>query len=479
MLTLRLNKFVTLISVLMLSLCLDHLNAATGSANDSEAILPAKPAPKPRKPVRGWVEGTLPGPRDEPIQWRGLMKSSTIFLGMMHAFRLATEPGTREGLKGPFFQGYADSLGALHGWSDGDPFLVNYIGHPMQGAVSGYMLIQHDPKFQTVQFGRSSQYWKSRLRAAAYAWAFSEQFEVGPMSEASIGNVQALYPAYGFVDHVITPVVGTGWIVLEDVLDKYVVRNVERRTDNQWLRIMARVGLNPSRSMANVLSRRAPWRRDDRPTVYWDYEMEDRLLAAGKGAELFPETPAAEIPTAELTVQPHVLWYNAGRSDSTVCVGGGGVGQWNFSRNWSLVADVGGCKMLGWGENLSGDSLTYLFGPQWNGRNWRKLTPRVRFLIGGNKITQEELLPDKIKELEDQGINWKENEYHSIVANEYDQNAFAFLVGGGFDLTVHPALSLQLANLDYMYTGLGEFRGRRYTHNVSFTFGVTLRVGTW
>jgi len=46
------------------------------------------------------------------------------------AFRCATEQGTRDGFSNPFFRGSLElSAKILHGWNDGDPFLVNYIGH--------------------------------------------------------------------------------------------------------------------------------------------------------------------------------------------------------------------------------------------------------------------------------------------------------------------------------------------------------------
>ena len=449
----------------------DSVDAA--GARGSGILPRANPAPPSRVP------GSIPKPAQEPIEWTQLSRHSSVFLGLMHGFRIATEPGTREGLKGPFFKDYLNAVGSMHGWSDGDPFLVNYIGHPMEGAVASYLLIQHDPKFRSVQFGRSRAYWKSRLRGMGYAWAFSTQFEIGPVSEASIGNIQAKYPAYGFVDHVITPTVGTGWVILEDVLDKYVIRAVERRTDAVWLRILARGTLNPSRSMSNMMSFRLPWRRDDRPTIYWDHEAERRFLASRQGPELIAEEPRPKIPTAEFTVQPNVLWYNAGRAKSTVCIGGGALGQWNVSREWSLVADVGGCKLMGLGEHRSGDSLTYLFGPRWNGRKWRRFTPHMKILVGGNKVTEEELLPDRVRELEDQDAAWRRNEYHSIRANTFDRNAFALMTGGGLDLNLHPAVSIQLANFDYLYTGLGEFRGRKFSHNVRFTAGLALRFGTW
>ena len=67
------------------------------------------------------------GSRFEPID---------AFPGVQHGFRFATEEGTREGMRGPFLNGWYQSLSALHGWSDGDPFYVNYVGHPLQGAVA-------------------------------------------------------------------------------------------------------------------------------------------------------------------------------------------------------------------------------------------------------------------------------------------------------------------------------------------------------
>ncbi len=140
------------------------------------------------------------------------------------------------------------SVSALHGWADGDPFLVNYVGHPMQGAVSGYLWTLNDTRYQYVEFGRSPEYWKSRLRAGAFAWVYSEQMEIGPISEASIGNIQASFPQYGFVDHVVTPAIGLGWMIAEDVLDQYLVRFVERRTSNRVVRALVRGGANPSRS---------------------------------------------------------------------------------------------------------------------------------------------------------------------------------------------------------------------------------------
>ncbi len=204
---------------------------------------------------------------DRSIEWGGLLVDSTRFLLFQHAFRLATESDTRAGLSGPFFRDYKDAVSNIHGWNDGDPFFVNYIDHPMEGSVAGFLEVAHDPRYRNVEFGKSSQYWKSRLRATAFSAAFSLQFEIGPVSEASIGNIQKINSKAGVVDWVITPVVGMGWMVGEDALDKYVVRRLEAHTQSHLGRILLRGVLNPTRSFANLMQGRVPWHRDTREGV--------------------------------------------------------------------------------------------------------------------------------------------------------------------------------------------------------------------
>jgi hypothetical protein len=203
----------------------------------------------------------------DSVQWNALSQQSMLFLGIEHSFRLATDPETRGRAGGSFVGGYVASLTTLHGWGDGDPFLVNYVGHPIQGAISGFIWIQNDPHYRTAGIGRNSRYWKGRLRAMAFAAVYSEEFEIGPLSEASIGHVQAYAPQQGFVDHVITPTVGMGWMVAEDAVDRYVIRPIEAHTKSRWVRLLARGILNPSRSFANCMALETPWHRDDRGGV--------------------------------------------------------------------------------------------------------------------------------------------------------------------------------------------------------------------
>lgn len=210
--------------------------------------------------------------KSRSFQWGGAINQSLRFLAVEHAFRMYKEPTTRSELGGPFFKDYFDSLKGLGGFGDGDEFYVNYVGHPMEGAVAGFIEVQNDPRGSKMQVGDGG-YWNNRLRAMAFSAVYSAQFEIGPISEASIGNVgrdrRKSLPngGQGFVDLVITPTLGTGWLIGEDALDRYVIQKLERKTSNRFLQMMLR-GLNPGRAFANMLRGKVPWHRDTRGGVW-------------------------------------------------------------------------------------------------------------------------------------------------------------------------------------------------------------------
>jgi hypothetical protein len=162
---------------------------------------------------------------------------------------------------------YLHSVKSIRGWDDGDPFLVNYIGHPFGGAVAGYIEVHNDPKYRLEEFGASSNYWKSRLRAMGFAAIYSANFEIGPASEASLGNIGMTSGKSGVVDFVVTPLGGMGVMVAEDAMDRYVIQRLERAAGNPVYRLLVRSVLNPNRSFANMMRMKVPWYRDGRPGV--------------------------------------------------------------------------------------------------------------------------------------------------------------------------------------------------------------------
>jgi hypothetical protein len=203
------------------------------------------------------------------VDWRKVFSQSALFLAVEQGFRLGTQPGTREALKGKFFDDWFKSVKSTKGWGDGDDFLTNYIGHPMEGAVVANIFVQNDPRGRNQVFSRNSAYWNSRLKATVWSAIYSTQFELGPISEASLGNVGNNGNSLsGAVDLVVTPLAGLGWQVGEDAIDKYLIVKIESWTSNPVTLMFARSVLNPTRSFANVMRMMVPWSRDTRPGIW-------------------------------------------------------------------------------------------------------------------------------------------------------------------------------------------------------------------
>lgn len=203
------------------------------------------------------------------FQWKPALSQAMTFLWIEHAFRFLTEPGTRAEIRGPFFKDWLTSVRRTRGWRDGDPFIVNYIGHPMQGSITNYIYVHNDPKSVLLEPGFNRAYFKSRLKAMLFSTVYSTQFELGPISEASMGNVGRIPSAKSnhpsaYVDLVVTPTLGTVCMMMEDALDRIVIQRMENHVDNRVIRLLVRGFLNPSKSFANVLRGRYPWHRDGR-----------------------------------------------------------------------------------------------------------------------------------------------------------------------------------------------------------------------
>lgn len=228
----------------------------TASSASADA-LPFQPEPiQPGAPSRGEESG---------FAWKPAARQAALGLTLQHGFRVALQPKTRRELGGPFWSDYVQSLKGIQGWDDGDSDLVNYAAHPLMGAMAGQIQIQNDPRGATVEFGRSSEYWRSRLRALGFSGAYTLAFEAAPVSEASIGNVGLRPGTNGAVDFVVTPAGGFAFMVAEDALDRFLVRHVEGRSSNRFTRGLVRCVFTPARSLARLLAAEPPWRRPGRP----------------------------------------------------------------------------------------------------------------------------------------------------------------------------------------------------------------------
>lgn len=197
----------------------------------------------------------------------GAFADSLKLLLIEHGSRIAFQEKTRSELGGNFWTDYRRSVRIPNQWDDSDSWWVNYIGHPIHGAAAGYLWLDHE-RHAPADISLRSEYWSSRARATAWAAGYSLQFEIGPFSEASIGNVGMRPETTGWVDHVVTPVGAFGLIVAEDALDRFFVKWVEGKVRNPVVRALIRLGMNPGRTLSNTASGRAPWSREGRPLTW-------------------------------------------------------------------------------------------------------------------------------------------------------------------------------------------------------------------
>lgn len=216
------------------------------------------------------------------IDRRSVFNQSMLFLALQHGYRLSEEK-TRAELGGKVLDDWRACVNNLDRWSDGGKLFTNYVAHPIQGAVSGRILIQNDARARPLQFG-DDEYVSSRMKALAFSALYSTQFEIGPVSEATLG----LAPEkQGLVDIVVTPLLGTAFLAGEDAADRYLVRGFEARTDSKMLVRAVRMVANPSRTLANLLRFKKPWFRDDRGmTDVRERATETRELASELAAAL-------------------------------------------------------------------------------------------------------------------------------------------------------------------------------------------------
>jgi len=200
--------------------------------------------------------------KSDGMHWGPAIAQTLFFTGIQQAFRLP-QHGTKKGLGGPFFSDWFKSASPLwkdpH-WDDGDHFFTNYVSHSAGGSTYGHIWRQNDSKMRVREVASPKDY----MKIMGLSFLSGLQFEIGPLSEASIGNVGMNPKAQGYVDIVVTPVLGTAWMLGEDALDKFLVKKFEEKVHNTVARAIVRIGLNPTRSMANLSRFQKPWYRATR-----------------------------------------------------------------------------------------------------------------------------------------------------------------------------------------------------------------------
>jgi hypothetical protein len=208
------------------------------------------------------------------VHWRQLLISSAVFITWQNTANAYSGYWYRdETMTGKWWDRYINSVTGykFSVWSDGNPYLDDYVGHPFMGAITNALWIQNDPKGMTLELSNTWPYWRSRLRALAFSTVYSTEWKLGPIGESGVGH-QGDHISYddgharnetGFVSLVTTPVGGTLWTITEDIMDKKVVSRLDQWNRNPFL-LMAYSFLTPARTTGNLLRFRPPWYRDSR-----------------------------------------------------------------------------------------------------------------------------------------------------------------------------------------------------------------------
>jgi hypothetical protein len=272
-------------------------NAAAYSASDS--------APATTETNNNAVIVVPQSPKPEVFHWRHALTESFTFLVIEQAYVVHDDfrwVVSENGIPfNHYWRDYKQSLSTWWqaGWSAGEDPLYNYVGHPIQGAMTSYIFINNDPKSQKVEFSKTKAYWGSRLKATLWNTVYSTQWSIGPLSEMTVEkygtkdrppwNSDGSYPCttnhcysgVGKVNLVMTPAGGLGWLVGEDFLDKNIVERVEAHTDNRLLVNTVRCALNPIRSGANILHGTKPWYRMTRDSPHTSFIFDKTTVPNG------------------------------------------------------------------------------------------------------------------------------------------------------------------------------------------------------
>ena len=431
------------------------------------------------------------------VRWLSAINESLLYTGVMHTFDVWTEAGTRDALNGHWFQNYINSVSELRGWSDSDRFMAPYVGHTLEGSIFGYIFRENDPKYRNVQWGDGRTYFVSLLRSMAWSAVWHTQWKIGPVSEASIGNVM-LHASPGFITLVDTPTLGTVEMIAEDAADRYLIIGLENRTTNRALIILARSFLNPARTFANIMAFQVPWRRDTRLSLFRNdgFEVRKELVRAyknGKGGKPFDykrrpsEATGVEFShtypkeaSIELSAYPYYESFLGGGN----CIGGGGSGAARVSPTLQVVTELNGCLIMGFpASNQSGDSLFYGAGPRWTPRAAHRFSPYGELLFGGRKVTYEvdnpELHAQLLKEWNDGSGTLGHYPKRSDWSVETAKNGISIAAGGGLDVVLTGPFAWRVINLQYTHTWMGDVDTIRPQNGIRVTTEAVLRIGTW
>jgi hypothetical protein len=429
------------------------------------------------------------------FQWKPALGQYGMEISIQHAWRFAHEPGTRDATAyGPWYSDWIHSIGETRGWDDGDGWHAGFVGHPLNGAIFGFIERQNDPLYRQVEWGDGRIYWMSLVRSLAFSAVGSTQWTLGPLSEASLGNVQ-LHASPGFIDLVTTPGLGVFVMMGEDMIDRYFIIPLENHTANPWLLLVARSLGNPARSFANLMAFKQGWSRATRPGIFGENhqrrkelvkEYKEGLISAPFGPHTAEERAlmnktVERPPSKESSVELNAYSVYESFLGGGSCIGGGGQGAARIKPAWQIVSEVNGCLVINMPKYQSGDSTMFAIGPRWTPRAEHRFSPFAEVMFGGRRITHDIQTPGLREKLL---TEWGLGEYphfpkRSDYMVQYQQFGFAMTMGGGFDAVFGRAFAWRVLDVQYSHSWLAAVDPVNANQGVQVRSGIVLRFGTW
>jgi opacity protein-like surface antigen len=182
------------------------------------------------------------------------------------------------------------------------------------------------------------------------------------------------------------------------------------------------------------------------------------LFGVSAVAQEAPETPKVEfgLNYSYSRINP------SGVLSSYNTNGGFGYAQYNFSKSFGVVADLG-ANYVGSanGVQLGNTTFEYLFGPRFTWRHSR-YSPYVQTLFGGERFSNG-LIPQS-----------------GTPILGASQNNFAAAFGGGLDVTLTPHVAVKPFQVDYMMTQFSPGGGyaNAVANNIRYSAGIVFRLGS-
>lgn len=172
---------------------------------------------------------------------------------------------------------------------------------------------------------------------------------------------------------------------------------------------------------------------------------------------------AAETPKMEFGLNYSYVRDNPGGFLPSYNANGGfGTAQYNFTKAFGLVADLG-ANYVGSvnGVQYGNTSFEYLFGPRFTWRHSR-FSPYVQTLFGGERYSN--------------GFN----PASPFPLLQTGQNNFAAAYGAGLDITVTSHIAVKPIQVDYLMTEFAPGGGNPLTatNNIRYSAGVVYRIGS-